>query len=186
MRKTIGVCILFFGALVVAGASTIWDQQWDTTPVNPPATINEIIIYADSHTGLEFGDPLTDFVPYDGSSADVSGWTSVLVNPWEVEASGPAVAGQDFAFNINFSTPLSTPGYLMFEYFNNGQLVTPPGNVNPQQWYYDGSGTGNNPVSSWSQRSSEDFGAVPEPGTIMLVGSGLLIFAGVFRRRLQR
>jgi hypothetical protein len=181
MRKLLVVLLVAFASLS-ASADSVWSQQWNTQPVNPPGTVDQIFIYADTNTGLQFGDALTDFVPN-----VVSGWTSTLINPWEVVASGPAVSAQVFAFNMNFATSLNTPGYLMFAYYHNGQLVvTDPSNLNPQQWYYDGTGTHNNPVSSWSQKSDPNFGAVPEPGTMALFVSGLLFLNGIRRRRLLR
>lgn len=173
-------------AALSAGAATVWSQQWDTTPVNPPAAVDQIRILADTHTGLTFGDPLTNFVPY-GSSANVAGWTSTLVNSWEVDASGPEVVGQDFAFNINFDSPLSAAGYLMFLYYDQGQLVAPtPNGPNPQQWFFDGTGQGNNPVASWVARPTDNFGQTPEPATMIVVGGALIGFAVVRQRQRQR
>jgi hypothetical protein len=171
-------------ALIFATApiwATEWQQPWDTKPVNPPDAVDRIVIYADTHAGLQFGGALTNFVPW-GSGADVSGWTSTFVNPWEVIASGPAVSDQDFAFDINFASPSNVPGYLEFDYYYQGHLVPNDPNtgvLNPQQWGWLEAPPG--VYGNWAIASDANFGKVPEPGTLVLIGLGL-VGLGVFRR----
>lgn len=172
MRRIAVVCFLFaFAALSAANATTLWSQLWGTTPITPPAMINGIIVYADTHTGLEFGDALTDF--------NISGWTSLLINPWEVEAWGTPT-DTVFDFNVNFGSPANAAGYVMFEYLYNGQLVAPETGPNPEIFYYNGgNGESRGPVTygnfSWPAQDP-DFGKVPESGTAWLVGLGLLLW----------
>jgi len=150
-----------------------WSQLWDTTPATPSATIDEIIVYADTHTGLEFSDALTGF-------SIIPTWTSLWINPWEVEAWGTPTSST-FDFNVNFGSPVDAAGYVMFEYLYHGHPVaTTQGSPNPEIFYYNG-GNGQFPGEqrygnfSWPVQDP-DFGKVPESGTAWLVGLGLLLW----------
>ncbi len=118
---------------------------------------------------------LTDGVDFVGGWSEMTGagWTSSLVTPDYALATGPAL--DSMRMSLSFSSAPSTP--LQFDFLAwNGDVV-----VDPARATWNGSG--------WSiqtlrlDANSYDRGApVPEPGTMMLLGAGLIGLASYGRK----
>jgi hypothetical protein len=102
---------------------------------------------------------------------------STLESPYLAEATSAIgwngnLGSNGNVWRLNFDSALSVPFDAQFRYLLEGNVV------NMNTWSYNGSGTGDNPVSSWRMIDNDSFTPVPEPGTLsfLCIGGLLLVY----------
>ena len=184
--------VIFFSAMILCGApqacaGVIWSQEWDSTP-SFNSNYNEVQVEV-GRGSLATLEPIDSF-------NNANPWVSNFVDPTLVDAvttlfvDGTAGSNVNL-FDINFSSAENVTAQIEVRYYLNGALVS---DNSQNVWNYDGTGQGNNPVSSWTQGNVTAFStsqvsygssdsAVPEPVTAGLFGSSLLALGVAWRRR---
>lgn len=90
-----------------------------------------------------------------------------------INVTGPART-TDLTYTLTFGAASTTPFTIDFFQFSNGHLLAPE----TTRGIWDG--------SRWSFSQRPDLVAVPEPGTLFLLGSGLAALAGTWWRNRAR
>src|ERR1035437_4337633 len=139
----LAVALLFCGAVTPASASTLWTQQWDSTPPFM-GFYNGITVQIGNGAG-EFSAPMSGF---NGNN----NWTTSGLND-QFTATAKAYSLLDgnmgpysqWTFNFGSAQTTSFDMQLSFTFDN----VVESRNT----WHYNGTGKGNDPVGSWSDVS---------------------------------
>jgi len=127
----------------------------------------------------------TGIVNYSTPTISDSSWTANAINPTYAMASGPTITTGNLNFDMVFNDA-ATPFEMDMLYWNNG-VVAWAGSFD-----YVGTGTGGN-FDTWnylirdvlySDGCRYDRSPVPEPATMLLLGSSLIGLAGFGRKRL--
>jgi hypothetical protein len=179
MKKLLAVLFVLTLTLmaVPAMADTAFSQQFNDKPpysVSAPG-VNTVEVFMETST-------VSLVSPKGISGFPDSSWSETSTSPTFSIASGSV--NDNLNFTVNFANGLGTPFTIDFYALYNGAVVDSTG------FYYDGKGTGDNPISNWSATAlatsfaNENTSPVPEPASLMLLGSGLLGMAGMARRKL--
>lgn len=99
-------------------------------------------------------------------------WQATFINGNWMTISGPARTS-DLLFTLAFNSSITTPVTVEFFQFLNGQLLT--GETTVGVWN----------GSSWTFYQDPSLTPVPEPSSMLLVGTSLLLLGGFVRRKLK-
>ena len=164
---------------IPANANTVFSQLWDSTPVFTGG-YDKIVAQIGNGAG-------TFSAAMDGFNTGGT-WTSTLPNQFRADATSTTPLDSSLGPNGNlwtfhFGSAYTTSFDLQVTYYLGDTFR----NVNT--WHYNGTGTGDNPVSSWSERQNGDgfvANTVPEPVSCLLIGGGLVLLASTKRWRTRK
>jgi hypothetical protein len=178
MKKTFTLFCMLSSILSIWIGATVegnsWSTHWDVNFGSDPFSSAEVFI-------LELGGSPADFDPpgannFTSSGSIVSGWTANIINPDYLLIGGPPIAL--LSFDEYFSGDKTTQHFYADHLYYNAA-----GNfIWGSRWEWDGLHWDGMalPTGVIYDRTS---GPVPEPSTMVLLGSGLIGLAGYARKK---